>query len=143
MGTRNENHSHTIVFAEDSVLLSTMVEQSLRKAGYVNLKKFNNGREAWEYLSSIRDDEDLYDKASLIMTDIEMPEMDGHRLTKLVKEDPKLKKIPLVIFSSLINSEMEVKGKTLGANEQLSKPEIGHLIEVIDKLLAEREGETK
>ena len=77
------------------------------------------------------------------MTDIEMPEMDGHRLTKLVKEDPKLKKIPLVIFSSLINSEMEVKGKTLGANEQLSKPEIGHLIEVIDKLLAEREGETK
>lgn len=143
LGTRNENHSHTIVFAEDSVLLSTMVEQSLRKAGYVNLKKFNNGREAWEYLSSIRDDEDLYDKASLIMTDIEMPEMDGHRLTKLVKEDPKLKKIPLVIFSSLINSEMEVKGKTLGANEQLSKPEIGHLIEVIDKLLAEREGETK
>lgn len=143
LGVRYENHKHTIVFAEDSVLLSTMVEQSLRKAGYVNLKKFNNGREAWEYLSSIRDDEDLYDKASLIMTDIEMPEMDGHRLTKLVKEDPKLKKIPLVIFSSLINSEMEVKGKTLGANEQLSKPEIGHLIEVIDKLLAEREGETK
>lgn len=143
LGARNENHKHTIVFAEDSVLLSTMVEQSLRRAGYVNLKKFNNGREAWDYLSSIRDDDDLYDKASLIMTDIEMPEMDGHRLTKLVKEDPKLKKIPLVIFSSLINSEMEVKGKTLGANEQLSKPEIGHLIEVIDKLLAEREGETK
>lgn len=143
LGARNENYKHTIVFAEDSVLLSTMVEQSLRRAGYVNLKKFNNGREAWDYLSSIRDDDDLYDKASLIMTDIEMPEMDGHRLTKLVKEDPKLKKIPLVIFSSLINSEMEVKGKTLGANEQLSKPEIGHLIEVIDKLLAEREGETK
>ena len=112
-----------------------MVEESLRRAGYVNLRKFNNGQEAWDYLDSIKNDSDLYDKASLIITDIEMPEMDGHRLTKLVKEDPKLKKIPLIIFSSLINHEMEIKGKKLGADEQLSKPEIGHLVSVIDHLL--------
>lgn len=130
-----ESSDRTILFAEDSILLAKMVEESLRKAGYVNLKKFNNGQEAWDYLSSIRDDSDLYDKVSLIITDIEMPEMDGHRLTKLVKEDPKLKKIPLIIFSSLINYEMEVKGKALGADEQLSKPEIGHLVSIIDHLL--------
>ena len=74
-------------------------------------------------------------EASLIITDIEMPEMDGHRLTKLVKSDEKLKKLPLIIFSSLINEEMHLKGKQLGADEQLSKPEIKHLVEVIDRLL--------
>ena len=64
-----------------------------------------------------------------------MPEMDGHRLTKLVKDDPRLKMIPIVIFSSLIDDQMRIKGETLGADEQLTKPEIGNLVHVIDKLL--------
>ena len=64
-----------------------------------------------------------------------MPKMDGHRLTKLVKSDDILKNIPVIIFSSLINPEMQIKGKQVGADEQLSKPEIGHLVEVIDQLL--------
>ena len=62
--------------------------------------------------------------------------MDGHRLTKLVKDDRVLQHIPLVIFSSLITEEMRIKGKELGADEQMSKPEIGHLVYVIDQLLA-------
>ena len=124
-----------IVLAEDSVLLSTMIRESLRKAGFTNIKSFNNGKEAWDYLYSIREREHLFDEVSVIITDIEMPEMDGHRLTKLVKTDEKLKIIPLIIFSSLINEEMHLKGKQLGADEQLSKPEIKHLVEVIDKLL--------
>ena len=61
--------------------------------------------------------------------------MDGHRLTKLVKTDEELKDIPLVIFSSLVNDEMRAKGRALGADYQLSKPEIGSLVEVIDNLL--------
>ena len=64
-----------------------------------------------------------------------MPMMDGHRLTKLVKDDMRLKRIPVVIFSSLINEQMRVKGKEVGADEQLTKPEIGHLVEVLDTLL--------
>ncbi len=64
-----------------------------------------------------------------------MPEMDGHRLTKLVKSDERLQKIPVIIFSSLINEQMRIKGKELGADEQLAKPEIGHLVAVIDALL--------
>ena len=75
----------------------------------------------------------------MLITDIEMPEMDGHRLTKLVKEDDSMKKMPVVIFSSLINEEMRVKGKQLGADEQLSKPEIGRLVEVMDALLDRRD----
>ena len=72
---------------------------------------------------------------NLIITDIEMPKMDGHRLTKLVKDDPRLKALPVVIFSSLIDDQMRIKGQALGADEQLTKPEIGNLVHVIDKLL--------
>ncbi len=71
----------------------------------------------------------------MVITDIEMPQMDGHRLTKLIKDDREFKHLPLIIFSSLITEEMRRKGKELGADEQMSKPEIGHLVRVIDHLL--------
>ncbi len=64
-----------------------------------------------------------------------MPVMDGHRLTKLVKSDDVLKEIPLIIFSSLVNEEMRIKGLSLGADAQLSKPEIGNLVRIIDGLI--------
>lgn len=112
-----------------------MIDDSLQTAGFTNISNFNNGQEAWDYLDSIRQDSDLFDKVNLIVTDIEMPEMDGHRLTKLVKDDPRLKHIPVVIFSSLIDDQMRIKGEQLGADEQLTKPEIGNLVHVIDKLL--------
>lgn len=126
-----------IICVEDSILLAKLIERALRQAGYVNLVQFNNGQEAWNYLHAIRESEpdELREQAALIITDIEMPKMDGHRLTKLVKSDANLKQIPLIIFSSLISPEMEIKGKEIGADEQLSKPEIGHLVTVMDELL--------
>ena len=130
-----ERHSQPILLAEDSILLSKMIQESLRKAGYNNLHVFANGLEMWEYLTEIKKKGQIDENAALIITDIEMPQMDGHRLTKLVKDDPALKHIPLIIFSSLITEEMRVKGKQLGANEQLSKPEIAHLVSVMDHLL--------
>lgn len=135
---KRERQDYPILIAEDSILLTKMIEAALKKAGYENLTFKNNGQEAWNYLRSIRSDSDLDQKVGLIITDIEMPEMDGHRLTKLVKEDKVLKHIPLVIFSSMINDELMIKGKQLGADEQLSKPEIAHLVEVIDHLLQRR-----
>ncbi|MSS37362.1 chemotaxis protein CheV [Clostridium sp. WCA-389-WT-23D1] len=124
-----------IVIAEDSILLQRMINDCLERAGFINIKNFNNGQEAWDFLREIRSEDALYDKVKLIITDIEMPEMDGHRLTKLVKSDERLRKIPVIIFSSLINEQMRIKGKELGADEQLAKPEIGHLVAVIDELL--------
>lgn len=124
-----------ILIAEDSVLLSRMIHESLGKAGYTNVTMFPNGSELWEYLTAVKESKNVSEKVSLIITDIEMPQMDGHRLTKLVKDDPELTKIPLIIFSSLITDEMRIKGKQLGADEQLSKPEIGHLVSVMDHLL--------
>lgn len=61
--------------------------------------------------------------------------MDGHHLTKLIKTNDTMKHIPVVIFSSLVNDEMKRKGEQLGADAQLSKPEIGQLVEAIDGLL--------
>ncbi len=138
LGERSMRDEH-IILAEDSILLTKMIKDSLMRAGYVNLMNFNNGREAWDHLNQIRNDSDFHDKAALLITDIEMPEMDGHRLTKLVKEDEVMKSMPVIIFSSLINEEMWRKGKQLGADEQLSKPEIGRLVEVMDELLMRKE----
>ncbi len=137
MGVRARNET-PILLAEDSVLLSKMITEALTRAGYSNIIKCNNGEEAWDYLNKMKKVQEGTElpKAGLIITDIEMPKMDGHRLTKLVKEDVDLRKIPLIIFSSLINEEMRIKGRDLGADEQLTKPEIGHLVEIIDMLLA-------
>ena len=135
LGPRNRNE-RPIWIAEDSILLSKMIQESLRKAGYVNLTMFPNGQELWDSLVAAGNKKDLSDQVALIITDIEMPQMDGHRLTKLVKDDPKFQNIPLIIFSSLISEEMRIKGRQLGADEQLSKPEIGHLVDVMDHLLA-------
>lgn len=135
MGSRARNEV-PIMLAEDSVLLGKMITEALSRAGYTNVIKCNNGEEAWDYLCKMKENSDSKKDIGLIITDIEMPKMDGHRLTKLVKDDKELKAIPLVIFSSLINEEMRIKGRSLGADEQLSKPEIGHLVEVIDLLLA-------
>ena len=132
--TRERNHL-PIYIAEDSILLSKLLEEALVKAGYMNLHMYQNGQELWNALQALKEHGDIQDQISLIITDIEMPQMDGHRLTKLVKSDPILKSVPLVIFSSLITEEMRKKGKQLGADEQLAKPEIGHLVGVIDHLL--------
>ena len=97
----------TILIAEDSALLSKLITECLKQSGYTNLIVEENGQEAW----------------------------DGHRLTKLVKSDAELRDIPVIIFSSLVNEEMRKKGEQLGADAQLTKPEIGKLVEAIDKLI--------
>ncbi len=134
LGERGRSDARILV-AEDSVLLSKMIEEALHKAGYMNTKMYPNGQELWDALESFRNRGIVEQNVSLIITDIEMPQMDGHRLTKLVKDDRVLRKIPLIIFSSLITEDMRKKGKELGADEQMSKPEIGHLVQVIDHLL--------
>lgn len=136
-----ERSDSPIVIAEDSPLLSKLITDCLRKAGYTNLIINADGQEAWDKLNEMKAAGDIGKKVHCIITDIEMPRMDGHRLTKLVKEDDAMKKIPLIIFSSLVNDEMKRKGEQLGADAQLTKPEIGSLVAAIDKLIANYLGE--
>jgi two-component system chemotaxis response regulator CheV len=124
-----------ILIAEDSVLLNKLIVDSLKKAGYVNIIHTENGQEAYNIIQECKEKGTLKEHVQCIITDIEMPIMDGHRLTKLVKSDDATKDIPIVIFSSLVNDEMRRKGEQLGANAQLSKPEIGNLVKTIDGLV--------
>lgn len=134
LGVRTRNTS-PILIAEDSQMLQKMIVDCLNKAGYVNITACNDGEEAWNTLQRYKAEGKPTEKCHCIITDIEMPKMDGHRLTKLVKTDNDLKDIPLIIFSSLINDEMRRKGESLGADAQLTKPEIGKLVDAIDKLV--------
>lgn len=124
-----------ILIAEDSHLLNKLIVDSLKKAGYVNVTRTENGQEAWNYIEECIKAGNLNEKVKCIITDIEMPIMDGHRLTKLVKTNRETENIPLIIFSSLVNEEMKRKGEELGADAQLSKPEIGNLVKEIDSLV--------
>ncbi len=124
-----------ILIAEDSPLLNKLIVNSLKQAGYTNLIHTENGKQAYDVIQQCKADGTLKDHVRCIITDIEMPEMDGHRLTKLVKEDEATKDIPIVIFSSLVNEEMKRKGDALGADAQLSKPEIGNLVHIVDELV--------
>ena len=135
MGKRSRNDC-TILMAEDSPLLLEMLKKCLIKAGYTHLIPTNNGMEAWTTLDRMMNDGAVIGKdISLVITDIEMPQMDGHHLTKRIKEDPRFEGLPVVIFSSLVNDEMKRKGEALGVDAQLSKPEIGRLVHQLDLLL--------
>lgn len=134
LGARGKSNV-PILIAEDSPLLNKLIVDCLKKAGYENLIHTENGKKAYDVICQCKEEGTLRDHVRCIITDIEMPEMDGHRLTKLVKEDEETASIPVVIFSSLVNDDMKRKGEELGADAQLSKPEIGNLVKIIDELV--------
>ncbi len=131
---KRERQNKKIIAAEDSRILRMLLQETLSEAGYDQVTFFEDGEAAWNYLQSLKGD-DVTEHVQLILTDIEMPKMDGHHLTKRIKEDEQLQQIPVVIFSSLITDDLYHRGKQVGADAQVSKPEIVHLIEVIDKLV--------
>ncbi len=134
LGERTRNDV-PILIAEDSPLLNKLIVDSLKRAGYHNLIHTENGQEAWDIICDCKAKGTLEEHVQCVITDIEMPLMDGHRLTRLIREDGELKDIPIIIFSSLVNDDMRRKGESLGADAQLSKPEIGNLVKIIDKLV--------
>lgn len=131
-----ERNEIPILIAEDSMMLCHLIRDSLNRAGYTKLTIKNNGQEAWDYLCELKKNNGVEYGAKCIITDIEMPQMDGHRLLKLIRDTEGLKHIPVVIFSSLINEDMKRKGELLGANAQMTKPEIGKLVKILDELVA-------
>ncbi len=123
-----------IVIAEDSPFLNTLILNTLHDAGYNNVVSFDNGKDAWDYISGHKNiSSNILDEISCLISDIEMPKMDGHHLTKLIKDDDVLKRIPVYLFSSLINDQMRIKGESVGADAQFSKPQIGMLINYVNE----------
>ena len=124
-----------ILIAEDSALLNRLIVQALETAGYTDLTHTENGQQAWDLINEWKEKGILDRKVQCVITDIEMPVMDGHRLTRLIKTDEELSWLKVVIFSSMINDDLRRKGEQLGADAQLTKPEIGSLVSAVDKLL--------
>ncbi|MCR4666070.1 MAG: chemotaxis protein [Desulfovibrio sp.] len=135
LGDLGENwdvsRGYKALIADDSPLIRGMQKDLLEKAGY-KVKVTTNGREAWEYLQECKklvesENRSLKDLVQVVVTDIEMPVMDGLNLTSRIKEDPLLKRLPVLIFSSLVTEKLRHRGESVGADGQISKPEVGSL----------------
>lgn len=117
--------------ADDSATIREMLKDLLQKANF-EVEAVTNGREAWERLTALREcamqeKRPINDYVQVLVSDIEMPSMDGHNLCKRVKEDNILGTLPVILFSSLITDKLRHKGESVGADDQMSKPEVTQL----------------
>ncbi|MFZ6645326.1 chemotaxis protein [Undibacterium sp. TJN25] len=114
-----------ILAADDSAVARGLIEQALTAMGapYVMTK---TGKEAWEKLQSISaaaiaEGKTVRDKVAMVLTDLEMPEMDGFTLTRNIKQDERFKFLPVVIHSSLSGSTNEDHVRSVGADAYVAK----------------------
>lgn len=119
------------LIADDSTLIREMIGDLLHRANFL-VEKTNHGGECWERLMQIKkiaetENRPVTDYVQVVISDIEMPNMDGHNLTKRIKDDPVLKELPVILFSSIITDKLRHKGEAVGADDQISKPEITHV----------------
>ncbi len=132
-----DRSSIKVAIADDSPLIRRLLKDTLTKAGFKNLMLFDDGKQAYDFVmdSFDRKKENFTEDVQILITDIEMPQMDGFTLTRKLKEHPIIRKLPILIFSSLITGELKHKGESVGANAQLSKPEVGELVDIIDNYI--------
>ena len=137
--TRRSRENVKIVYAEDSKMIRKFTLDVLHGAGFANIAVFENGLEADQHLKALQqqaaaEHRSLSDYVDLIITDIEMPKMDGLTLCKNVKGAGGDHIPAVVVYSSLINEEMARKCVSVGADAQLSKPHGEEIIAIVDKL---------
>jgi two-component system chemotaxis response regulator CheV len=128
----------TVLVADDSSFIRGTMCSTLRGAGY-NVEEAEDGSVAWEIIQKKlsqceQDGVDIRHRLSLLITDVEMPQMDGLHLTSLVRKNDGLKDVPIVIFSSLASDDNKRKWVGLGANHILTKPDLPNLVKVADEL---------
>lgn len=123
-----------ILFAEDSSLMRQLISKNLIRAGYSNITCVEDGASAWTLLQKQINGE-MPEPFSLLITDIEMPRLDGLALTRKVKGETQLANLPVVIFSSLVSPDNTKKIEQVKADGQMTKPELDGLVALIDRLL--------
>ncbi len=129
---RNElRRGRVILVAEDSAMVRNLMKHKLEEGGYTVLA-VKDGQAAWDVLDSDT-------RVDLVISDIEMPRMDGHHLTKRIREDERFQDLPVVLYSSMIHEEMREKGKSVGATAQICKPDLPELLETVDRLVLAEE----
>ena len=130
-----------VLHADDSLVIRNTVRRRLEEQGVFSLRSVTSGDEAWAYLVEAKKDcatrgVPLSDVVDAVLTDIEMPGMDGYHLCKRIKDDQELRSLPVVLFSSLITDKLLHKGETVGADAQYAKPDL-QLMEFIRQSVEE------
>ena len=137
-------HNFHLLVVDDSTSLRNLIHDTLQNAGY-RVTTATNGREAWEYLQGLKAQVEeegvpITEKLHIVISDIEMPEMDGHTLTKRIRADSGLHKLPVVLFSSIITDALRHKGQSVGADDQISKPDLPGLTKRMRAVIAAKLG---
>jgi two-component system chemotaxis response regulator CheV len=131
----NFDYNRRVVVVEDSTFLNKVMVDALKKTGFTNVSQFYNGKEAWTYISSLKGS-DLKQTLGAVISDIEMPQMDGHTLVRLIRGDKELAGTPIIMFSSLIHDNMRQKGDAAGADAQFSRSQLADCIKKVVELMS-------
>ena len=124
-----DGKTYNILHVDDSSSIRSLVLDLLNKEGRFNVVQHVNGQEAWDYLQRLRarseeEGKPISSYVQGIISDIEMPSMDGLALCKRIKTDPMLNQVPVAIFSSMINESLARKCASVGADAQYTKPDL-------------------
>lgn len=133
------SEERTIFFTDDSAVARKQIERTL-DAMHINYRSATNGKQAWEELLQIAGRADaakmpVKSFIQLVLTDVEMPEMDGYLLTKNIKSDPRFAGIPVIMHSSLSGASNQELGRSVGVDEYVSKFEPAKLSEILTRRL--------
>lgn len=138
-GPKERREDVKVLFAEDSTFMREMIANGLRKSGYEQLTTFDNGQDVFDYLCRVKDEaaaggEPVSNRVHILVSDIEMPKMDGLTLCRNLREGLGLHDLKVIMFSSLINDQMIEKCKEVGADDYVNKPKLDILLEKLDRL---------
>jgi len=133
------DETYNVLVADDSATIRTMIKTNLTEANF-NPIITNNGDEALRKIMALKaqaeeEGKDITEFVNIVISDIEMPLMDGFSLTKNIKEDPVLQKLPVILYSSIITKELKHKGDSVGADRQISKPDLSTIPEIAIELI--------
>ncbi|HDZ9282717.1 TPA: chemotaxis protein CheV [Vibrio cholerae] len=134
-----KRNAKTIMVVDDSAFIRSLIQDTLSSAGY-NIIACKDGGEAHEKLMELKqaakeENVPVSELIDAVVTDVEMPRMDGMHLIKRLRDDDSYSSMPIVMFSSLMSDDNRAKALALGANATLTKPEIGKMVAMMDKYI--------
>jgi two-component system, chemotaxis family, chemotaxis protein CheV len=140
---QNERSNVKIVFVEDSRTVQHMICNVLSKGNYTQVTTFENGELAYNALRKMiekadAEGEDITKYVDLIVTDIEMPQMDGLTLCHHIKHRHGKTQLPVVLYSSLLREQMLNKCKDVKADAYIPKPDCARLVGMVDSICLDK-----
>ncbi|NRF15622.1 chemotaxis protein [Vibrio coralliilyticus] len=134
-----KRNAKTVMVVDDSAFIRSLIQDTLSSAGY-NIIACKDGGEAHEKLMEIaevarKEEIPVTELVDAVVTDVEMPRMDGMHLVKRLRDSEAYKELPIVMFSSLMSDDNRAKALALGANDTITKPEIGRMVAMMDQYI--------